>query len=99
MFCEKCGGLIIPKNKKLVCSNCGEEGDARYAKSFKLSKRPEKFLIIDEKVDTLPKTRAECPKCGNMKAEWWLIQTRRADEAETRFFRCTKCKFTWREYD
>ncbi|MDP6459515.1 MAG: transcription factor S, partial [Candidatus Hydrothermarchaeota archaeon] len=29
---------------------------------------------------------------------WWLLQTRKADESETRFYRCTKCKFTWREY-
>ncbi|MBI2112883.1 transcription factor S, partial [Candidatus Woesearchaeota archaeon] len=25
-------------------------------------------------------------------------QTRGADEPETRFFRCTKCNYTWREY-
>ncbi|HNS26436.1 MAG TPA: transcription factor S, partial [Methanobacteriaceae archaeon] len=29
----------------------------------------------------------------------WLQQTRRADESETRFLRCTACGYTWREYD
>jgi DNA-directed RNA polymerase subunit M len=29
---------------------------------------------------------------------WWMLQTRSADEATTQFFRCTKCKHTWRNY-
>jgi DNA-directed RNA polymerase subunit M len=53
---------------------------------------------VDEEIQTLPTTRVECPKCKNNLAEWWLLQTRKADESETRFYRCTKCKFTWREY-
>ncbi|MRR35944.1 transcription factor S, partial [bacterium] len=32
-------------------------------------------------------------------AYWWLRQLRSADESEVRFFRCTKCSRTWREYD
>jgi len=27
-----------------------------------------------------------------------MIQTRAADEPPTRFYRCTKCGHTWREY-
>ena len=27
-----------------------------------------------------------------------MFQTRSADEPTTRFYRCQKCKFTWREY-
>jgi len=44
------------------------------------------------------KKRFACPKCGNDEAFFWTAQMRAADEAETRFFRCTKCKHTWREY-
>ncbi|RLG10996.1 MAG: transcription factor S, partial [Thaumarchaeota archaeon] len=40
-----------------------------------------------------------CPKCGNREAYYWAVQTRSADEPMTRFFRCTKCGYTWREYD
>ncbi|MCK4973458.1 MAG: transcription factor S, partial [Candidatus Heimdallarchaeota archaeon] len=29
----------------------------------------------------------------------WMVQTRSADESPTRFFRCTACGETWREYD
>ncbi|MBS3171381.1 hypothetical protein J4449_02085 [Candidatus Woesearchaeota archaeon] len=28
----------------------------------------------------------------------WLVQTRAADEAATRFFKCVKCMHTWRAY-
>jgi len=48
--------------------------------------------------DTLPTAEVECPKCGNKEAYWWTVQTRAADEPETQFYRCTKCKYTWREY-
>ena len=51
----------------------------------------------DEDEKSLPETEAECPQCGNDKAYYWLVQTRAADEPETRFFRCTKCKKVWRE--
>ena len=39
-----------------------------------------------------------CEKCGNKAAYYWTQQTRGADEPETRFFKCTKCEYTWREY-
>ncbi|PIO07920.1 transcription factor S, partial [Candidatus Pacearchaeota archaeon CG10_big_fil_rev_8_21_14_0_10_35_219] len=31
-------------------------------------------------------------------AYFWTMQTRAADESETKFYRCTKCDHTWREY-
>lgn len=101
MFCEKCKSLMLPKGEKIVCTRCGFERDIKGKDSYKVSDREKeknKLLIVDEEIRTLPTTRAECGRCGNMEAEWWLLQTRKADEAETRFFRCTKCKLTWREY-
>lgn len=100
MFCDKCGSLMLPKNGMLVCTKC--KAEKKISGEFKLtseSKKEDRLLIVEgENIKTKPTTRAECPKCKNMEAEWWLRQTRKADEAETRFFRCTKCKFTWREY-
>jgi transcription factor S len=49
--------------------------------------------------ETLPVTKAECKKCGNVMAYYWMMQTRSADEPSTRFYRCTKCNHTWREYE
>ncbi len=61
----------------------------------------EKNLIIvkqDDKISVLPKVKEICPKCDHNEAETWQMQMRSADEPSTHFFRCLKCKFTWREY-
>ena len=47
---------------------------------------------------TMTTVDEECPKCGHNKAFFWEEQTRASDEPETSFFRCVKCKHTWREY-
>ena len=62
------------------------------------TKEERKIMVIDENIETLPKTRVECPKCGNNEAYWVIRQTRAADEPETRIYKCTKCGHTWREY-
>ena len=49
-------------------------------------------------VEVYPIISSECKKCGHDKVYFWTMQTRATDEAETKFFKCTKCEFTWREY-
>ncbi len=104
MFCQKCGSILLVKeiNKKrvLVCSGCGaKSAEADFVLSEEVKKPETKLEVIEsEPEDTLPLTEVECPKCGHLKAHWWMLQTRASDEAETRFFRCQKCKHTWREY-
>ena len=107
MFCEKCGGLLIPKTigkkKKLVCVKCGYEVEldkkSKTTFSEKIEK-PKEIEIIEKKDDeNLPITTAECPKCGNNKAYFWLVQTRASDEPETKFLKCTKCGHVWRVYE
>lgn len=102
-FCDKCGTLMTPNDEgKMVCSSCGftPEAGSKQIMSEKFNKNND-VAIVDEKQDddTLPTTKAQCPECGNSTAYYWFIQTRAADEAPTRFLRCTKCKHTWREYD
>lgn len=46
----------------------------------------------------LPTIKIGCEKCGNDEAVWWMLQTRSADEPTTQFYRCTKCRYTWRDY-
>ena len=102
-FC-KCGNFMMPaENNKLRCRACGRTKDVTKDMISKIISKPEKeetVIIEDNTPDRLPTTEKECPKCGNDKAYWWLIQTRSADEPPTQFFRCTKdkCKHTWREY-
>ena len=45
-----------------------------------------------------PIVEMNCLKCKNDKAYFWTMQTRAADESETKFYKCTKCKHTWRDY-
>ena len=111
-FCEKCGTLLFPAKKGevaiLKCETCGTDYSLQEdsAKTYKMvrkinhSPRDETIIVSEEVRSLLPTTKMECRKCKKFViAEYWFLQTRRADEGETRFFRCKECKFTWREYD
>lgn len=102
-FCRKCGGLLVPKGGGegvLVCQVCGEEEKAEGSEYRMVKKVEEKVgvVVIEEEPSTLPTTKVKCPRCGNDRAYWWMRQTRSADEPSTRFYRCTRCGNTWREY-
>jgi DNA-directed RNA polymerase subunit M len=101
MFCKECGSLLIRLEGEMQCPKCKKRSQAPDGdKQITIvSKKEDKSIkIIDGEIPTLPTTEAECPKCGNTTAFWRLVQTRAADEPETRIFRCTKCSHTWREY-
>ena len=55
-------------------------------------------VVHEKETSVWPVVTTTCPKCGNDQAHYWSAQMCAGDEAETRFFRCTKCKHTWREY-
>lgn len=103
MFCEKCGKLLKNKDGSFMCTSCGwEKTDKGEVRMHHVDKRKEKEIVIVDDTDairTLPTIEVKCPKCNNGEAFWWLRQLRSADESEVRFFRCTKCAHTWREYD
>lgn len=92
---------MLPKvedgERILVCS-CGyKKGGSLSLKEEK--KEKEKELPVIEKEESVNVIiEAECPKCGNNRAEYWEVQTRSSDEPPTRFHKCTKCGHTWREY-
>ncbi len=93
---------MIYQGDKAVCRKCGYEKVVEDDKQLVLVSKGSKEevpVIEGENVKTLPTTEAVCPACGNREAYWWLRQLRAADESEVRFFRCTKCGKTWREYD
>ena len=104
MFCPKCGALLKikrEKNKKYFSCSCGytnrDIGDVQLKEEVK---HDEKVIdVIDDEKEPLPLTNAECPRCGHGKAYYWLVQTRAGDEADTKFYKCEKCKYTWREND
>lgn len=90
-------------NGKLKCTKCGYEKEIEDRSQLtKVSSIKEKEIVIvdnEEEIATLPTISVRCPECGHDTAYWWLRQLRSADESEVRFFKCVKCKYTWREYD
>jgi DNA-directed RNA polymerase subunit M len=100
-FCPHCKSMMMPKNGMMVCRKCGHKipkatGESLVSKTKQLDRI---VPILEQESSGLPTTNARCPECGNNIAYWWLRQLRSADESEVRFFRCTKCSRTWREYD
>jgi len=89
---------MFPTNGKLECRKCGYVKKVEKEERSIIKKREERgMLILSENIETLPKTKVNCPKCGNNEAYWVLRQMRAADEPETRIYRCTKCNHSWRE--
>ena len=89
---------MLPKEGKLVCGKCGAEGKEKGSSVVVEKQQNKETVVLEKKIDILPKTRIECPKCGNKEAFWILRQTRASDEPETRIFTCTKCEHRWRQY-
>jgi transcription factor S len=94
---------MISSGGQLKCRKCGcirEINDPDRMR--KTDRRREKEITIVEeegRAITMPTTTIKCPDCDCTTAVWWLRQLRAADESEVRFFRCTACGKTWREYD
>lgn len=105
-FCPKCGSILRPKqekSKKVMYCSCGYVDRQAEAVTIKESIKQEKGIeVVDPGIDDarLPITEDfECPKCGHKKARYWLVQTRAADEPETKFLKCDKCKNIVRDYN
>lgn len=61
-------------------------------------KKKKGVTVLEKDTTPLPLTEKMCPRCEHQRSYWRLQQTRSADEPPTQFFRCEKCKYTWREY-
>jgi DNA-directed RNA polymerase subunit M len=93
------------KERKVVwvCPSCGYTVEAGKEKMAVQTGEPKEtaLQVLDSDIanlKTMPTVEIECPKCGNDRAYWWLVQTRSGDEPPTIFYRCTKCGYTWRQY-
>ena len=110
-FCPKCGSVLYPTvrdgRKILVCPKCGyeeEAADVDYTFVRRAKRSPKDRIIIVDTTQPPPtavvlKGKIQCPKCGNDEIYFWMQQTRAADEPPTRFYRCPKCGYSWREYE
>ncbi|NQU79808.1 transcription factor S [Candidatus Woesearchaeota archaeon] len=104
-FCPECKSVLRPKkegDKVIMFCSCGytkSDGSMALLKEKKIKDDVAEIDVVDGDKEILPITKAECSECGHGKAYFWTQQTRSADEAETRFLKCEKCKHIWREYD
>lgn len=100
-FCPKCDLRLRKSDSGLKCPECGylESRDAGAKRPASSEQGVSEFNVIDDNEKEMRSTtKTDCPKCGHDEAAWWMIQTRSADEPSTRFYRCTKCSHTWRDY-
>ncbi|NVM27622.1 MAG: transcription factor S [Candidatus Helarchaeota archaeon] len=110
-YCDDCGSIIYPMKQGegtvLKCRRCGfvkemtediDKDSFKITTEFTHSVKDKIEIIKTNDLKTMPTTRAECPKCGHKEAAYWQLQTRSADEGMTTFYRCVKCKHTWRAY-
>lgn len=96
-FCE-CGSLMTPVKEGMQCRSCGKIIKKKTKHKIESKSDNEGVVVIEDNTPSLPTTEKECPKCSHGRAYWWLIQTRSSDEPPTQFYKCVKCKNTWREY-
>ncbi|MCH7757070.1 MAG: transcription factor S [Thaumarchaeota archaeon] len=102
-FCPKCEVKLKKSDSGLQCSKCGytEGQEVKQTNKIVGEKEPDFSLLAfeeNEGEESYSTIKIECEKCGHDEAVWWMFQTRSADEPTTRFYRCSKCKYTWRDY-
>lgn len=107
-FCKKCGGLMLPASEekggkvKIVCRKCGAQESSKedftIKKSFVQKESAIPVIDSEKQLKNVSKIAVECPRCKNIGAIWWMVQTRGVDEPATRFYKCVKCNYTWKEY-
>ena len=99
-FCPKCGAMLVLKKKNYGCPRCEYSTNAKIkmSTSEKIEEKSEIAIVSKKDTQVLPIVNEQCKKCKHKEAYFWTVQTRSGDEAETKFFKCTKCEHTWREY-
>ncbi|EEZ99110.1 DNA-directed RNA polymerase I subunit RPA12 [Tribolium castaneum] len=107
-FCPDCGSILPPLKQTggVKCYACernfpsdvfrGTKAsyvihfNSRDYKTHSMNKQNNKK---DEEEDDGPVVDRKCAKCGHDKMTYATVQLRSADEGQTVFYTCTKCKF------
>lgn len=99
-FCPKCGSVIMLSEGKAKCAKCGykPQGKVKIQASQKIENNSKVAVVNEKSMNVNPIVQIKCPKCKHGEAYFWTMQTRSADESETKFYKCTKCEHTWRVY-
>ena len=103
-FCPACGALLppLPSRGDVVCLACRHvvpiaafaAVETNYTVHFnRLEARKKPRKDDDGEGEEGPVVERDCPKCGHNKMSYAALQLRSADEGQTVFFTCLKCKF------
>ncbi|CAH1963332.1 unnamed protein product [Acanthoscelides obtectus] len=108
-FCSDCGSILPPLREKggITCYSCSSAysandleviGQSRVKYTIHFNSRDSKKKTMkdpkdEEEAEEGPVVERKCPKCGNEKMSYATLQLRSADEGQTVFYTCTKCKF------
>lgn len=100
-FCPKCGAVLIQKTKNHGCPRCNysTKNKIKIKTSERIGEKEEIAVVKGKDASTLPVINEKCKECGNDRAYFWTVQTRASDESETKFFKCTRCEHTKRNYN
>lgn len=102
-FCASCGALLPSLPEKGNTVSCRACKFAAPIDSF-VGRETSYTIIFNKRENTKakkdeddedagPTIERKCPKCGHDKMSYAALQLRSADEGQTVFFTCLKCKF------
>lgn len=107
-LCSTCGTVYsFPLNftTETKCSNCGSQADARdifhesvYLSYVKFNDRERVKGQTGQEEYLGPTVERQCQKCGHGILHFNTVQTRSADEGQTIFYFCPKCRHREIEY-
>ncbi len=104
-FCPACGTLLppLPAQGNVFCLSCRfevpaesfAEAEISYTVVFNKKEEGKKKRVKKESSDEVegPTIERRCPKCGHEEMSYAALQLRSADEGQTVFFTCLKCKY------
>ncbi|KAF7998267.1 hypothetical protein HCN44_009665 [Aphidius gifuensis] len=105
-FCSDCGSILPLLGPKggVTCYACkrvwGPEvfGDLAMKYTIKFNNidtyANDKNTLDDDEDADGPVVERKCSECGNDQMSYATVQLRSADEGQTVFYTCTKCKYT-----
>ena len=107
-FCPRCGTHLIYRHsseKSLFCPKCGYVSKTPEGILLKVNSDPARsysssVAVLDRDMLNLRTTstvRAYCEKCGEDKAETWIMSVGSEGTSSVTFYRCVSCGHAWRE--